>query len=97
MKLFAPVMRLDTLRLLIAISISLKLKVDVVDVVGAYLNAHLKETIYMQQPPGYEDGSNNVLLLIRTLYGLKQSGMRSLTKLSSNLAISGSYPINVSI
>jgi hypothetical protein len=71
---FAPVMRLDTLRLLIAISISLKLKVHVVDVVGAYLNAHLKETIYMQQPPGYEDGTDNVLLLIRTLYGLKQSG-----------------------
>ena len=71
---FAPVMRLDTLQLLLALSISLKLKVHVVDVVGAYLNAHLKETIYMQQIPGYEDGTDNVLQLLRTLYGLKQSG-----------------------
>ena len=71
---FAPVMRLDTLRLLLALSISLNLKVHVADVVGAYLNAHLKESIYMQQIPGYEDGTANVLQLLRTLYGLKQSG-----------------------
>ena len=57
-------MRLDTLRLLLVLSVSLNLKVHVVNVVGAYLNAHLKETIYMQQIPGYEDGTNNVLQLL---------------------------------
>ena len=71
---FAPVMRLDTLRLLLALSVSLHLKIHVVDVVGAYLNAHLKETIYMKQIPDYENGTNDVLQLLRTLYGLKQSG-----------------------
>ena len=71
---FAPVMRLDTLRLLLALSVSLHLKIHVVDVVGAYLNAHLKETIYMKQIPDYENGTNNVLQLLQTLYGLKQSG-----------------------
>ena len=66
-------MRLDTLQLLLALSILLNLKVHVVNVVGTYPNAHLKETIYMQQIPGYEDGTNGVQLL-QTLYGLKQSG-----------------------
>ena len=73
-KTFAPVMRLDTLQLLLALSVSLNLKIYVVDVIGAYLNAHLKETIYMKQIPDYENGTNDVLQLLRTLYGLKQSG-----------------------
>jgi len=44
------------------------------DVVGAYLNGELAEEIYMKQIPGYEDGSNKVLHLKKTLYGLKQAG-----------------------
>jgi hypothetical protein len=48
-------------------------KADIVDVVGAYLNGTLKEQIYMQQIPGYEDGTDSVCLLKRTLYRLQQS------------------------
>ena len=44
------------------------------DVKGAYLNGILKEKVYMRQPEGYDDGSGRVSLLIKTLYGLKQSG-----------------------
>jgi Reverse transcriptase (RNA-dependent DNA polymerase) len=44
------------------------------DVKGAYLNGILKEKIYMQQLEGYDDGSGRVCLLVKTLYGLKQSG-----------------------
>jgi hypothetical protein len=73
-KTFAPVMQLETLRLLIAIATQLSLEAHVMDVVGAYLNGKLEETIYMQQPPGYEDGTSMVLRLLLTLYGLKQSG-----------------------
>ena len=35
---------------------------------------NLKNPFFMMQPPGYEDGSKSVLLLIHSLYGLKQSG-----------------------
>ena len=65
---FAPVMRLDTLQLLLAIAAIYGLVAHVVDVVGAYLNGELKEQIYMKQIPGYEDGKDSVLLLQRTLY-----------------------------
>ena len=44
------------------------------DIKGAYLNGKLKERVYMRQPEGYEDGTERVCLLIKTLYGLKQVG-----------------------
>jgi hypothetical protein len=39
----------------------------------AYLNGDLDEEIYMQQPEGYAEGPE-VCHLMKTLYGLKQSG-----------------------
>jgi hypothetical protein len=44
------------------------------DVKGAYLNGRLKERVYMRQPKGFDDRTGHVCLLIKTLYGLKQSG-----------------------
>jgi hypothetical protein len=47
-----------------------------VDIKSAYLNAALKDTIYMRAPPGYlkTEDFGKVLLLLRSLYGLKQAG-----------------------
>jgi hypothetical protein len=50
------------------------LRVQQMDVKGAYLNGTLKEAVYMRQPEGYSDGTNKICRLIKTLYGLKQSG-----------------------
>jgi hypothetical protein len=44
------------------------------DVKGAYLNGILKEKVYMRQPEGYEDKTGRICELIKTIYGLKQSG-----------------------
>jgi hypothetical protein len=44
------------------------------DVKGAYLNGILKEKVYMRQPEGYKDDTDRICKLIKTLYGLKQSG-----------------------
>ena len=45
------------------------------DVYNAYVNADLDKTIYMQQPQGYIQVSNqHVLKLNKAMYGLKQSG-----------------------
>ena len=71
---FSPVMRLDSFRVLLALAVQLDLEIHQMDVVGTYLNGELKEEIYMQQIPRYEDGSNKVLQLNKTLYGLKQAG-----------------------
>ncbi|EJD38936.1 hypothetical protein AURDEDRAFT_71766 [Auricularia subglabra TFB-10046 SS5] len=72
---FSPVVRLETLRSMLAIATELRLNVQVVDVVGAYLNGTLTEEIYMEQPPGLHDGSDDVFKLLRSIYGLKQSAL----------------------
>ncbi|CDO72947.1 hypothetical protein BN946_scf185002.g132 [Trametes cinnabarina] len=71
---FAPVVRLETLRVLLALGTLLDYDIQVADIVGAYLNGHLREEIFMRQPPMYENGRPDVCKLERTLYGLKQSG-----------------------
>lgn len=46
------------------------------DIGTAYLNGDLSKEIYMQQPEGYINSSNVKLVckLIKSLYGLRQSG-----------------------
>ena len=71
---FSPVVQLETIRGILAIVPSKQLKMRQIDVKGAYLNGHLQEQVYMRQPEGFDDKSGKVCLLIKTLYGLKQSG-----------------------
>ncbi len=78
---YAPVARLASIRSILAMAAALDLELHQVDIKGAYLNGKLtdKEIIYMRQPPGYpEPGSHpgQVCRLVKTLYGLKQSGRR---------------------
>ena len=44
------------------------------DVKGDCLNGYLQERVYMRQPDGYDDGTNHICHLVKTLYGLKQAG-----------------------
>ena len=71
---FAPVIRMDSLRMILAIAAQRGMTLRQFDVVGAYLNAELEEEVYMRQPPGYDDGSGRVCRLLKALYGLKQAG-----------------------
>mgnify|MGYP001405694973 FL=1 len=71
---FAPVMRFETLRTVLALSATNGWVLFQSDVKSAYLNGHLTEEIYMRQPPGFDDGSGRVCRLRRSLYGLKQAG-----------------------
>ena len=68
---FAPVMHFKTLHTLLAYTTINNLHLRQFDVKGAYLNRYLNKTIYMQQPLGYEDGSNKVCLQKHSIYGLK--------------------------
>ncbi len=72
-KMFSPVVRFETIRVLLAMVTSKKLKVRQLDVKGAYLNGILTQPIYMEQPTGFGDGSGLVCLLIKSIYGLKQA------------------------
>lgn len=73
---YAPVSSFETLRLLVAVSVEKKWNIDQYDVKSSYLHGDLKETIYMEQPEGFEQkGKENLVCRLRKLiYGLKQSG-----------------------
>ena len=71
---FSPVLKFTSLRVLIALAASFKFSIYQDDVPTAFLKGVLKEEIWMEQPPGYKEGSDNDLCyLSKTLYGLKQS------------------------
>lgn len=45
-----------------------------VDIISAYLEAELKEEVWMQQPSGFESADpSDACLLKKAIYGLKQS------------------------
>src|SRR3954470_11417321 len=73
---------MESLRVLLAIAANLGWEAEQMDVVGAYLNGELEETIYMCQPIGFTDGMAKVAWLNKSLYGLKQSGRVWNTKLN---------------
>ena len=54
---FAPVMRFETLHTMLAFSVLNNWKLRQFDVKGAYLYGKVKETIFMEQSPGYSDGT----------------------------------------
>jgi hypothetical protein len=74
-EVFAPVARIETIRLIIALAAKCGWKVHHMDVKSAFLNVDLEEEVYVQHPPGFvvENGSGKVLKLRKALYGLRQA------------------------
>jgi hypothetical protein len=72
---FAPVARLEAIRILLAFSVAIGFKLHQIDVKSAFLNGVLEEEVYVRQPPGFksEDYPNRVYKLRKALYGLKQA------------------------
>jgi hypothetical protein len=73
---FAPVVKLQSIRALLAIAAALGWEIHQMDVVTAYLNGELEHEIYMSQPEGFvkDETKGLVCLLKKSLYGLKQAG-----------------------
>jgi transposase InsO family protein len=82
---FAPVTRLETIRLLMALAVEKDWEIRQIDVKTAYLYGDLAEEIYMEPPEGYNVPVGHVLLLKKALYGLKQAGRQWYLKLKSIL------------
>ncbi|GJQ94116.1 retrovirus-related pol polyprotein from transposon TNT 1-94 [Tanacetum coccineum] len=88
---FAPVARLEAVRMFIAFAAHMNITIFQMDVKTAFLNGHLKEEVYVSQPEGFIDTEfpNHVYRLKKALYGLKQAPRAWYDKLSSFLIVHG--------
>jgi hypothetical protein len=72
---FAPVARIESIRILLAYATHHDFKLYQIDVKNTFLNGHIKKEVYVEQPPDFEDKeyTNHMYKLHKSLYGLKQA------------------------
>ena len=70
---YAPVVRLEAIKILLAFTVSQSVKLFQMDVKSAFLNDYIKEKVYVKQPLGFKDHKylDHVFKLTKALYGLK--------------------------
>nr|GEW39779.1 hypothetical protein [Tanacetum cinerariifolium] len=84
---FAPVARLEAIRIFLAYAAHKNMVVYQMDVKTAFLNRNLRENVYVSQPDGFVDldNPNHVYKLKKARYGLKQDPRAWYDMLSSFL------------
>jgi hypothetical protein len=72
---FAPVAKMNTVRILLSLAACFGWELQQFDVKNAFLHGDLEEEVYMETPPGFglTSETNKVCRLKKALYGLKQS------------------------
>ncbi|KAJ4793822.1 Pol [Rhynchospora pubera] len=72
---FAPVARLESIRMLLAFAANKGFTLFQMDVKSVFLNGWIDEEVFVQQPPGFVDHfkPDHVYKLHKVLYGLKQA------------------------
>ncbi|RYC77496.1 hypothetical protein BFJ63_vAg19630 [Fusarium oxysporum f. sp. narcissi] len=70
---FASVVKPMTYKAIFAIAAALDLELEQMDIKTAFLYGEIDEEIYVEQPEGFDDGTERVWKLRKALYGLKQS------------------------
>ena len=89
-EVYAPVSKAATMRALLSLVAADDLELEQLDIKTAFLNGDLEETIYMQQPPGYQEGGSGMACrLVKALYGLRQAPRAWHTRLKAELEAIG--------
>ncbi|KAK9048587.1 hypothetical protein SSX86_032448 [Deinandra increscens subsp. villosa] len=90
-EVYAPVARLEAIRIFLAVASYLNFTVHQMDVKTAFLYAEMNEEVYVTQPPGFIDEENpdHVYLLDKALYGLHQAPRTWYETLSNHLVENG--------
>lgn len=72
---FSPVVRYSTIRTLLALAAEYNMEIEHLDVKTAFLNGDLTETVFMEQPEGFQikGQEHKVYKLNKAIYGLKQA------------------------
>ncbi|GJW28919.1 putative ribonuclease H-like domain-containing protein [Tanacetum coccineum] len=86
-EVFAPVARIEAIRLFLAFASFMGFTVYQMDVKSAFLYGNITEEVYVKQPPGFEDPShpNKVYRVVKALYGLHQAPRAWYERLSTFL------------
>ncbi|KAH0816778.1 hypothetical protein GEV33_006013 [Tenebrio molitor] len=92
---FAPVAKLGSIRLFMAIAVELGIQIHQLDFTSAYLNGEIDEEVFLEIPSEFHDILNEeesrkfrgskVCLIRKAFYGLKQSGRQWCKKLDEKL------------
>jgi hypothetical protein len=74
-EIYAPVARLEAIRMLLAYAHAHNIKLYQIDVKSAFLNGYINELVYVEQLPDFEDEKkhNHVYKLRKALYGSTKS------------------------
>ncbi|WKA07524.1 hypothetical protein VitviT2T_025341 [Vitis vinifera] len=88
---FAPVARLEAIRMLLAFACFKDFILYQMDVKSAFLNGFINEVVYVEQPPSFQSFNfpNHVFKLKKALYGLKQTPRAWYERLSKFLLKKG--------
>lgn len=94
---YSPVIRISTIRTIIALAAINDYVIHQMDVKTAFLNGDIEEKIYIIQPEGFvvEGKDNMVCRLKKSLYGLKQAPKQWYEKFNSTL-LDGGFEVNTS-
>ncbi|GJR54541.1 putative ribonuclease H-like domain-containing protein [Tanacetum coccineum] len=86
-EVFAPVARIEAIRLFLAFASFIGFIVYLMDVKSAFLYGKITKKVYVKQPPGFKDPShpNKVYKVIKALYGLHQAPRAWYKRLSTFL------------
>ncbi|KAL3509735.1 hypothetical protein ACH5RR_029136 [Cinchona calisaya] len=88
---FAPVAKLESIRMFLAFACFNDFKLFQMDVKSAFLNDFIDQEVFVEQPPGFENKNflNHVFKLSKALYGLKQAPRAWYERLSGFLIENG--------
>jgi hypothetical protein len=98
-EVFAPVARMESVRLLLALAAAKDWQVHHLDVKSAFLNGDLAEVVYVKQAPGFvvKGAEHKVLRLRKALYGLRQAPGRGTPSSTPPWRSSGSHAAPLSM
>jgi len=90
-EIFSPVVRFETVRMMIALAALKNWHITGLDVKSAFLYGELEEELYMEQPEGFKikGQEHKVMRLKRAIYGLKQAALAWWKALDESMAVLG--------